>query len=82
MYSNTTDERPRSKNILLSIPVIGWILRDLMYGDKDNIWYLIGGGLCLWALSVIKWGVLGLYLPAVAAVPVIMVLLLLITFGR
>ncbi|TCP60707.1 hypothetical protein EV663_10865 [Rhodovulum bhavnagarense] len=81
MHSNTTEEKRRQGSFLLSVPVLGWILRDLMHGDADNIWYLIGGGLCLWALAVIKWGVLGLYLPAVAAVPVVMIILLLITRG-
>ncbi|MBK1634704.1 hypothetical protein [Rhodovulum adriaticum] len=81
MHSNTIEQPSRAMRILMAVPVFGWILRDLMFGDKDNIWYLIGGGLCLWALAVIKWGVLGLYLPAVAAVPVVMVILLLITRG-
>lgn len=81
MDSNTSAKPPRLTRIALSVPVLGWILRDLLYGDKDNIWYLLGGGACLWALAVIKWGVLGLYLPAVAAVPVVMIVLLLIMRG-
>ncbi|NIZ61500.1 hypothetical protein DL239_10975 [Sedimentitalea sp. CY04] len=37
--------------------------------------------LALWALSVVIWGIPGLYMPAVALVPVIFGLLMLITRG-
>lgn len=37
--------------------------------------------LALWALSVVQFGVPGLYLPALAAVPVIWALLILISRG-
>ena len=38
-------------------------------------------GVLLWALSFVFFGVPGLYIPAVAAVPVIWLLLLMITRG-
>ncbi|WP_101065361.1 hypothetical protein [Roseovarius salinarum] len=34
-----------------------------------------------WALAVVQWGVPGLYIPALASVPVIMIVLLMITKG-
>ncbi|KAE9630158.1 hypothetical protein FEE96_17955 [Parasedimentitalea maritima] len=37
--------------------------------------------LLLWALSVVTWGIPGLYMPAVAMVPVIFAILMLITRG-
>ena len=37
--------------------------------------------LALWAASVVTWGLPGLYLPAVAQVPVIFILLMMITRG-
>ena len=37
--------------------------------------------LALWALSVVIWGIPGLYIPAVAMVPMIFGLLMLITRG-
>ena len=37
--------------------------------------------LMLWALSFVTWGIPGLYLPAVAMVPVIFTLMMLITRG-
>lgn len=74
-------ERPLPLRIFLSIPVLGWIARDLLYGDKDNIWYLLVAVLSLWAIAIMTWGVPALYLPAVAAVPVVFVMLLWITRG-
>ena len=41
----------------------------------------IAAFLALWALSVVTWGVPGLYIPAVAMVPVIFALLMLVTRG-
>lgn len=43
--------------------------------------FLALAAVALWGLSFATWGVPGLYLPAVAMVPVIMVTLLLVTRG-
>lgn len=72
---------PRSRRILFAIPVLGWIARDLIHGDEDNIWYLLVAVLSLWAMAVMTWGVPALYLPALAAVPVIFLMLLWIARG-
>ncbi|MBK5933912.1 hypothetical protein C8N32_1129 [Rhodovulum imhoffii] len=81
MQTNTIASRPLWLRTILATPFIGWILRDLMFGDKNNIWYLLGALACLWAVAILTWGVPALYLPAVAAVPVIMLILILITRG-
>ncbi|ARC89589.1 hypothetical protein [Rhodovulum sp. MB263] len=60
-------ETPRWLRIVYAVPLIGWILKDVNEGDADNIWYLLGGFGCLWIVSILQWGVLGLYLPAVVA---------------
>lgn len=75
----TTAALPR--RILFSIPVIGWILRDLIHGDEDTVWYLLAGLVSLWIISALTWGLPGLVLPAVAAVPVCLVLIVMITRG-
>lgn len=78
----TTSPAPsRMLRLLLAIPVFGWIARDLIYGDQDNIWYLLVAFLSLWAAAVMTWGVPAVYLPALALVPVIWIVLLLITRG-
>lgn len=77
----TPAARPRLLRMLLAIPVLGWIARDLLYGDADNIWYLLVAVLSLWAIAVMTWGVPALYLPALAMVPVMFVILIWISRG-
>ncbi|WP_092885287.1 hypothetical protein [Roseicitreum antarcticum] len=74
----TTDTMKRA---FYKIPVLGWIARDVAEGDKDNIWYAIAALAALWAICVMTWGLPALYLPAVVAAPVMLVLLVLITRG-
>lgn len=45
------------------------------------IWYAIAAFLGLWGGAVLIWGLPGLFLPAVALVPVIFLVLLLVTRG-
>ncbi len=77
----TAARRPFWLRLTLSLPVVGWIVRDLLFGDKDNIWYLLVALISLWAIAVMTWGIIALYLPALAMVPVMMVTLILITRG-
>jgi hypothetical protein len=63
------------------VPVIGWIARDLIEGDADNVWYLLAAILCLWIMAIMTWGLPALYLPAVIAAPLVLLLLVVITFG-
>lgn len=50
--------------------------------DASKLLSSIGILLMLWAASVATFGVVGLYLPAVAMVPVIFVVLILITWDK
>ena len=68
--------RPLWLKLFLAIPVIGWVARDLMFGDKDNIWYAIIAFVSLWLSSTIVFGLPGLYLPALALVPVMFLFLI------
>ena len=76
----TTADIPARKplwlKLFLAIPVIGWVARDLMFGDKDNIWYAIIAFVSLWLSSAIVFGLPGLYLPALALVPVMFLFLI------
>lgn len=65
-----------------SVPVAGWIARDIVHGDADNIWYFLVICLTALVLAVKTWGLVALGLTALAAVPVVFTLLLLITVGR
>jgi hypothetical protein len=77
----TATDAPLARRILFRVPVIGWILRDLIHGDSDTIWYLLGGLVSLWILSAMTWGLPGLVIPAVAMAPVCLTLIVLVTRG-
>lgn len=72
---------PLWQRVFFKIPVIGWVARDLLFGDKNNVWFAIIGFVSLWMSAALTFGLPGLYLPAVALVPVIFIVLLLITKG-
>lgn len=72
---------PFWQRLFLSVPVIGWIARDLLYGDKDSIWYALVAFFSAWGCAILMFGVPGLYLPALALVPVMFIILILISFG-
>ncbi|SLN50686.1 hypothetical protein ROA7450_02521 [Roseovarius albus] len=72
---------PIWQRLFFMIPIIGWMARDLMYGSSDHIWYALVTVISLWGIAILKFGVLGLYLPAVAMVPVMFVVLILISRG-
>lgn len=62
------------------IPVFGWIAKDTAEKGQDNLYYGLFLIVALWALSTITFGIPGLVIPAVAAVPVIFILLITITW--
>lgn len=65
-----------------SIPLLGWIARDLIHGDQENIYYFLAIVLTLLVLAVRLWGLVALGLTALACVPVMFTILLLITIGK
>lgn len=64
-----------------SIPLLGWIARDVAFGSRDNIWYAIVIAVTVWSLSIAQWGLVALTLPFVMAVPLIFVTLVIIASG-
>ncbi|WP_375228654.1 hypothetical protein [Roseobacter sp. S98] len=72
---------PLWQRLLFAIPVIGWIARDVTFGDQNNVWFALIFFFSSWMSSALIFGLPGLYLPALALVPVIFVLLLMITWG-
>jgi hypothetical protein len=62
--------------VLFAVPVIGRIAREVIFGDKDNIWYLLVILLTGLILSIAQWGLAALvvfYLPFVAVAFALMV---------
>jgi hypothetical protein len=77
----TASEAPRL-HWAYSIPVLGWIARDLAYGAQDNIYYFLVIVVTALVLAVKTWGLVALSLTALATVPVIFTVLILITVGK
>lgn len=77
----TLIETSPAARLFFKVPVIGWIARDLWRDFDGNIWYFMVALISLWAISVATWGLPALYLPAVAAVPGMFVVLILISRG-
>lgn len=61
---------PFHKRAFFAIPVIGWLARDVLYGDSDNIWYLLVIVVTLLIGAVFTWGLPALVVTAVAFVPI------------
>jgi hypothetical protein len=61
-----------------NLPLIGWLARDIAFGDSDNIWYFLVIVLTVLVLSVATWGLPALVLIALAYVPVHMGLMVIL----
>jgi hypothetical protein len=72
---------PLWQRLFFSVPVIGWVARDLLFGDKNNVWFALIGFVSLWLSSALVFGLPGLYLPALAMVPIIFLILIFITWA-
>jgi hypothetical protein len=66
---------PSLSRSLYAVPVFGWIARDIARGP-DNLWYALVILLTVLVLAVKTWG-----LVALAAVPVMFMLLIALTQG-
>lgn len=73
--------KPVWLRLFLAIPVIGWVARDLLFGDKDNIYYALVAFVSAWMSAALVFGLPGLYLPALALVPVMFLLLVVYAWG-
>lgn len=77
----TLSQRPGlALRLLYALPVIGTIARDIARG-QENIFYALTILVTLIVLGVKTWGLVALALSALAMVPVMFILLLLITRG-
>jgi len=74
--------RVSALRLLLAVPVLGWVLRDVLYGTQDNIYYLLVAFVSLWAMAVMVWGIVALTVVALALVPTMFFFLIMITLGN
>lgn len=75
-----TPALPLLQRLFFAIPIIGWVARDIMFGDKNNIWFAVIGYFSLWMSAAITFGLPGIYLPALGLVPIMFVILICITW--
>ena len=71
---------PLALRLIYAVPVIGTIARDISKG-VDNVFYALLILVTLLVLAVNAWGVVALAMTALALVPVMFVVLILITQG-
>lgn len=67
---------------IYAVPIIGRMLREVVHGDKDNIYYFIVTILTLWLVAILTWGYAAFIVPLLFAVPSMFVVLVLITVGK
>ena len=72
---------PFALRVLLSLPIIGRIASDLLYGDKDNIYYFLVILLTIEVVLIMTYGLPALAMSALAMVPVCVVMLVILTRG-
>mgnify|MGYP001271241571 CR=1 FL=1 len=65
-----------------AIPLLGWIARDIAHGDEDNIYYALVILLTALVLVFKTWGLAGITMVCLAAVPLVFLALILITLGK
>lgn len=69
------------QRILFAVPILGRMSKEVAYGASENIYYAIAAGLSLWGCAIMLFGIPGLYVPALALVPVMFVVLIMISRG-
>lgn len=72
--------RTTAESRFYSVPVFGWIARDIAR-EPESIWYALVILLTVLILSIMTWGIMVLSLLAVAIVPVMFALLIKISMG-
>lgn len=77
----TLDPTSSPRPLIWRVPVLGAILREWAEGDEDFPMMLVIAVVSLWGVAIMTWGLPALYLPAVAFVPVMFTILILITRG-
>ncbi len=75
-------DRSLLTRILFRVPILGRMLREVYYGDADNIYYFLFSVLALWFLAILTWGYPALIVPMLAVVPAMFVVLVMITVGE
>lgn len=79
---SATGAKALLKRAVFGIPLLGRMLREVVYGDADNIYYFLFSVFALWFLAVLTWGWAAFIMPFMAIVPGMFVVLIMITMGK
>ncbi|MFN3721211.1 MAG: hypothetical protein ACK4UW_20140 [Rhizobium rhizophilum] len=63
------------------VPLFGWMLKDAMQGPTTAKVLFVVNLLMVWLLAILTFGYAAIIIPALAAVPAMFVVLILITKG-
>jgi hypothetical protein len=72
---------PLYERAIYSVPLIGWMLKDVVHGDRSNLWWFLFTLVSCWIMAIMTFGYPAVILPVVCAVPAMFVVLILITLG-
>ncbi len=76
------DRLPLYQRLIFAVPIIGWVLRDVAYGEGASLPYFGLIVLSLLGISTLTFGLVGLVVPIVLMiVPAAFAILFLITRG-
>ncbi len=76
-----TRRLPIWQRLFFAIPLLGWMARDAANGAAEDWYYTAAALFSMWGCSIMLFGLPGLYLPALAMVPVMFLILILISRG-
>ena len=72
---------PLGERLVYAIPLLGWMLKDVVHGERGNIYYFLFAILAGWGVAIIAFGYPAVILPLLALLPVVFATLVLITLG-
>ncbi|KPF41184.1 hypothetical protein [Rhizobium sp. AAP43] len=67
--------------IIYRVPVFGWMLKEAVQGSATAKVLFILNLLMVWILAIVTFGYPAIIIPALTAVPLMFILLILITMG-
>ena len=79
------NKKPATRSLLLralfDVPLFGWLLKDAMLGRPSAAVWFIFNLAAIWILAILFFGYPAIIIPALAAVAIVFVALIIITWG-
>jgi hypothetical protein len=78
-------KKPETRSLLMRalfhVPLFGWLLKDAMLGRPSAAVWFIFNLAAIWLLAILFFGYPAINIPALAAVVIVFVVLILTTWG-